>query len=703
MKTGHLTGGWLASALALLTILSTGSLQSAAAGTHPRLLFAQEDIPALKSKLGTEIGNNLWQRIKARADRGLAEEVPVWGSVHKESPRSKRLKIRAPRPKMMFVEHTGNKLWAYSMAYVLTGDREYEDLAKSWLLAIADWPDWADNESGLIGLGYSHMMGGFCFAYDCLYDALTERERDRCRGVIRREAGRQYKEAPTKWWAWTILQNHGWWHAASEILPALVLEGEIPREETDKWLKEGMAYARLLHQATRGMVDGSWPEGQTYQQYAMQAFSGALYALSRNKDFDIWEDNQYLRNFPYWRIYSFIPAAPDRQFMTFGDISGNGRRTVHAAMPCLLSAWRYRDGHAVWLARELLKIQDDWFPEDEAVKSLVFYDPEIEPIPPEELPLEIHLKELEGVIFRSSWEKDGLMFGLKCGPYGGRWNFDLISGKELPYNPEARAALGHRITASEYSMGHSHRDAGTFWLNWKGVTLTSKVSGYGTSDTYQHNTVVVNGQNQFKCNDRYAGDSTFVQTGASTPVMTSGEDYTFCVADAGPRYMNEKTGQNPLKEFTRHVVYVRRDDPGYFVIADRLVAREPSSFDWTCHLYGDVTRESNWIKGQTADGLSLGINVLAPASFIFETGAVSSRGRANTPAPETIRISSTKETTDIRFVTLLWPTTSDRWQHKPVARILKEDGRSLKLSVLVGDREDIIDVVYGVQGTASVR
>jgi hypothetical protein len=686
-----------------MTLLVSGHQERTAAGTHPRLLFTQEDIPVLKAKLSTEIGSNLWQRIKARAERGLTEDVPVWSRVQKQAPRSKRLKIREPRPTMMFVEHTGNKLWAFSMAYVLTGNREYQDLAKRWLLAIADWPDWADNDSGLIGLGYSHTMGGFSFSYDCLYSALSAEERERCRSTLRREAERQYQAAPSKWWAWTVLQNHGWWHAASEILPALVLEGEIPREETDRWLEEGMAYARLLHQGTRGMVDGSWPEGQTYQQYAMQAFSGALYALSRNKNFDIWEDNQYLRSFPKWRLYNFIPATPDRQFMTYGDISGNGRRTVHAAMPCLLSAWRYRDGHAVWLARELLKIQDDWFPEDEMVKSLVFYDPKIEPIPPDELPLNLHLKELEGVIFRSSWEKDGLMFGLKCGPYGGRWNFDLISGKELPYNQQKRAALGHRITASEYSMGHSHRDAGTFWINWKGVMLTSKVSGYGTSDTYQHNTVVVNGENQFKCDDRYAGDATFVQTGASTPVMISGDDYSFCVADAGPRYMNEETGQNPLEEFTRHVLYVRRDDPGYFVIADRLVARAPGTFEWMCHLSGNVTREQDWIRGQTEDGLGLGVKVLSPTAYTYGTGALSNRGRANNPVPRTVRISNPERTTGLRFITLLWPTNADNWEQRPVAQIVKEDGTALSLRVRVGDREDVIDLVYGVRGTASLR
>ena len=167
--------------------------------------------------------------------------------------------------------------------------------------------------------------------------------------------------------------------------------------------------------------------------------------------------------------------------------------------------------------------------------------------------------------------------------------------------------------------------------------------------------------------------------------------------------MSEKTKQNLLEEFTRHIVYVRRDDSGYFVIADRLIAEEPSSFQWMCHLFGDVTREGEWIRGQATDDLYLGINVLSPTDFTWETGALSNRGEKNTPVPETVRISNPKRKTDLRFITLLWPTTADKWQQKPVAQIVKEDGNALRLKVLVGEREDVIDVVCGVQGTASVR
>ena len=40
---------------------------------------------------------------------------------------------------------------------------------------------------------------------------------------------------------------------------------------------------------------------------------------------------------------------------------------------------------------------------------------------------------------------------------------------------------------------------------------------------------------------------------------------------------------------------------------------------------------------------------------------------------------------------------------KPVAQIVKEDGNALRLKVLVGEREDVIDLVYGVEGSVNVR
>src|SRR5438552_2181646 len=101
-----------------------------------------------------------------------------------------------------------------------------------------------------------------------------------------------------------------------------------------------------------------------------------------------------------------------------------------------------------------------------------------------------------------------------------------------------RKTRGERIADSEYSMGHSHQDAGTFWINWKGVDLTRKVTGYGTNSAKLHNVVLVNDGEQTRNNDKFAEMPAFAATSASTPVMVSEKDYAYCVADVGPRYLN---------------------------------------------------------------------------------------------------------------------------------------------------------------------
>src|SRR5205085_10066061 len=61
----------------------------------------------------------------------------------------------------------------------------------------------------------------------------------------------------------------------------------------------------------------------------------------------------------------------------------------------------------------------------------------------------------------------------------------------------------------------------------------------------------------------------------------------------------------------------------YALVHDDIEANAAHAYDWTCHFSDGVSVDtaSGWVKGIGKNGQSLGVRVLAPASWTATTGA----------------------------------------------------------------------------------
>jgi len=69
----------------------------------------------------------------------------------------------------------------------------------------------------------------------------------------------------------------------------------------------------------------------------------------------------------------------------------------------------------------------------------------INPVPPDNLPLDRTFSDIECVIWRTGWEQDDLVFGLKCGAYGGKFFRDNYLAKEYPFT-DTRAPRSFQLS-----------------------------------------------------------------------------------------------------------------------------------------------------------------------------------------------------------------------------------------------------------------
>jgi len=478
-----------------------------------------------------------------------------------------------------------------------------------------------------------------------------------------------------------------WWHLADGgWVRADVVRGEEGCQagslNPQAWIDQARDRLTVGQAFLEGIADGSWHEGFNYQGYLLSMSLPFWTALRQLTDVDLIP-HTYLRNYAYWWLYNLLPDD-EGVLMSFGNLDAGWVNNRQPYGVLRFIAQEYDSGLAEWLTRQIVSAQGrdsnvytaPWY-----VFEYLYYDPTVVPQPPADLPGSRVFPDLSGVIWRTGWGADDLIFGLKAGAHGGRFAFDTFVRERIPWETPCRE------THCQLNVGHDHEDTNTFYV-YQGGWLALENAEVGRQETAYHNTLLIDGQGQYEPpSDRswrypadFAGSDGFLEATASSP------HFDFLAADATRRYKQVKR----LKDVTRYALFIR---PDYLVMFDRIEADDPHQVEWVAHFEAPPIVEDTWIRGGSQGDYLLGIGFAAPYPFAISTG--------NDELPY-VRVSPESPADSVLFASVLYPTDRQGWDARPTFTLVDQtpEGVLLRLQPRDGDRR-MYDVLLAFDKPAS--
>jgi hypothetical protein len=656
-------------AIISVVILILFSFVASAEDNHPRLFFSEQDIPSLRQQASTthkEIGD----AIKYYADARLTTNCYVWPNYG----------------------DAANMVFTHSFAYIITGDQRYLNKAKECLLVNADaskFPEWDSSDTRDLGL--SDMLIKNSLSYDWLYNNLTESERSTVQAALHRHATEMYEAADygnpnwTTWWPRSFIQNHRSTNNAGLGLTALALEGDPGYEQ--RWIDLAVAQYRIENYVLSHIKEGTWHEGFNYQSAVFDPTLFFYINLERLKGIDLLDD-EYAQNYIVWMAYNYLPDSERPTFPIQSVVQDWGWNAAMRHVSLRYLANRYHDGHAEWVAEQILEesSRDRYkgYHAPAMVFEFLFYNASVVPKAPDDIPVEAFYPDAGIVTWRTGWGDNDIVFGLKSSKYGGVWASSAYFNKDYPFN----------MTDSNANVGHNHADANTFFLYKGGSDLSSEMPHRQTYDqsttwpmTSYHNTIVVDGQNQFMFHKQ--GLQGHAVGGVIENVVTA-KSFNYLASDATDMYRSYTAstgapGNLYIDEFRRYVVFAK---PSYFVVVDRLRSSASHKYEFYAHMGPESTSpttsiisvDGSWVKGVVGSDV-LGINVVTPSLFSYSTGISDcpDSGQDYDKAYISIRPQSNVQNTV--FATVLYPTTASGWTSKPATASLgtTQDGAGVRV------------------------
>jgi hypothetical protein len=648
------------------------------APTHPRLFFGAADVPALRQRVTNQ--SALWAHITTFANNPANTHQPA---------------IAPTNGDFDFYRSSGNQLLPIAFACVIENSASVCSRAKTLLLTYANWTQWSDNNTR--GLGLAHMLMGNALAYDWLHSQLSEGERARVRTSLAQHTQEmyeatlvtRYRDAWRNWWTESYAQNHYWITSSALGMAALALQAEDARAM--QWLSQARFKLSRVQALLEGIGDGSWHEGIPYQSYGLSMtlpFWVNLRRLTQTDDLP----HRYLKAYGAWRLYNHLPNQGHRQrfVLAYGNFDwswadGNAPQNILRFV-----AAEYKDAQAQWVAEQLSHNTDsDVYTAPWAVFGSLYHDASIaaQP-PPANLPLAHTFYDLGAVIWRTGWSENDLAFGLKSGPYGGQFAFNSFVQHKSPWA---------NCTGCNLNIGHARADANSFYLFKAGQWLAPQAVQYDGMSTEMGNTVLVNGQGQW----RHSGeafnlsDIGAITESGSIEITANTRDFSYASADAKSAYPADAQ----LLEFTRQVLFVR---PGYIIMADALKANKPNTYEWTTHVGGpaeNIQVDGNWVRGDAGEGQTLGINIVAPAQFAFRTG---NHRDGDDKDWGYIAIRPQQPAQQANFVHVLYPTGPTNWANRPQVQVTEDNAAVthvlLQHHIPISQTDDVL-----IQHTAQPR
>jgi hypothetical protein len=408
-------------------------------------------------------------------------------------------------------------------------------------------------------------------AYDWIHAGLPADLRRRVLEAIVTRGLEPIVEAVEKraWWTHWYRCNWGSVIFGQAGVTALSILADEPRAAD--WVR--IFREKLWHFGQAVGRDGSWGESVSYACYAWSNGALLMDALSRLTGGRVnLFDNPRLRRFPEWFLHLLTPDES-----AFVPFSNCGRGTRFPGQFLYRMAREYGDGRAQWMAGRM---------GSQGIFGFLWCDPDLEPSPPDGLPLAKVFEDLDWAVLRSAWgDPKATLFALK----GGQKDWD-----------------------------HNHHDTNGFVLFSQGRPLIvdllypKEIWGCGTE---AHNTMMVNGRDQ-RGTVRVQGCRGKAEHRGIVDDLVASAWHERLVGDASMAYEPDD-----VKSFVREVIHLRKDAGAgvaeAFVLFDDVDATAAFPMDWRLHTYGEMRAEGGRFT-VVQDDAAADVTVVAPEAFTHE-------------------------------------------------------------------------------------
>jgi hypothetical protein len=596
----------------------------------------------------------LFAEVKKKADRGVKDGPPKYILDDKWSD-----------TEQLYQREVGEMIPEIALTYCLTGDKQYLDSARQWMLASLEYPTWGLDPFQGKDLAAGHQLYGIAVAYDWLYNDLDDAARTTIRESLAKRAAFMYNAAATKdaYWADSYLQNHLWVNITGLAACGFALYGEVA--DADKWI--ALPLEKYKTTFTLLPADGSSFEGVPYWGYGVEYILKFIDLARPLLGEDFYKDCAFLKETPQFRIHCSLPRnlwTRRNNLMSYGD----SPRFDWYGPDYLLRriASEYRDPYAQGFAQAADDAKISAYVS--AFLNILWYDPAVASKDVTALPTFKLFDDLGLVFMRSGWTGDENLCSFKCGPHVGKHALSMLS--------------------EDPGSGHVHPDEGAFQILAYGDWLIVD-DGYAQKWTEYQNTLVVNGVGQEgEGFDWFRGDVLCREKRGAT-LIDSGTcaDMDIVIGDVTAAYKKEAG----LKKFIRTIHYLK---PSIWVIIDEVEAAAPSTFDFYYH--GEYPFEkagdNAWeMKGEKA---TLQFMTLAPEGVSATAFKQVLKGIGGEPAKkplDVLKLSNAHKSAQATFVNVLYACPAADTARASASISVKDGKRSVVVKTPAAEWQIALD------------
>jgi hypothetical protein len=564
------------------------------------LLFSEKETQALRRKVEKGLPKRTWEAV-------LKSATDILNSFTEEK--------ATEEMKKDFGIHRGRAIQA-GLAYVITGDRRFADLAKNicnFLLSrpFLKPPGGKPIDAELYLADYSRELA---IVYDWIYDTLTEKERKQFLDTLIKKAvvnpSRDFEFADEKGARLllrvvpTFSTRHSFdtFHAEgsrnnwdSNLTSALGIIGLVAGQS--EWIGTAENSVKMYLEELMD-EDGCCKEGFDYYNYGVICALPFLESLKNVLNKNLYTEG--LLKTPNWAVNLISPTWGG--VISFHDSGYTGYHDdkdrflgydpnyfyLGNASVMFKLASEGRNGHAQWFGEQLIegmiakKLVWDGL---DAALAVIWYDPTVKAIAPRGPSYRCHHRN-GWVVIRSGWGKDATLFAFRSGPPTG-------AHTHLDNNSFILEAYGERLVVDS-GVG-SYTDPN--YTAWDMKTLS-------------HNTLLVNGEGQRRWRRYRAPDGQMKgfardapadpfwtqvlqreeqqvkaqvkgssrEVLAEEPILYGGKIFNYREDKEHVYFVGDATDcYGGIERYYRHVSYIKS---GYLAIVDDVIARENSQLEW---------------------------------------------------------------------------------------------------------------------------
>jgi len=285
-------------------------------GTHPGLLFCAEELPVLRNRTKREgLAGEAWQKIKE-----LSRDWTMRGEWTRR----------------------GMQLDAMALIYQVEQDRETGraavELFKEVINEIEPFAYYKEVDSDFFAT--EHWPKAFAYAWDWLYELMTEDERAQILAGLENWCKALYEHTESWWWR-DASYNCGAIPVGALGLLCTAIQGETDHPEFEKWFSSALRRIRDNYFPTAWRANGICYEGPCYAHYHKNSTQFGE-ALRRTGGPDIITTSGAVNAMHYQR-FQWMPQGGCGPI---GDNTEYGRRVFQAIY--LFGIGQMNDGPGLW-------------------------------------------------------------------------------------------------------------------------------------------------------------------------------------------------------------------------------------------------------------------------------------------------------------------------------------------------------------------